>query len=82
MEKKRGGAILIRLYFNKHGERPWSVDEGPGTPEQTFVGVSIHVGGRTMIDLTKLGSSNEPAAWIKFHGNVRCYGDGEFADIV
>lgn len=29
----------IRLYFNRHGELPWSIDKGPGTKELQFAEV-------------------------------------------
>jgi hypothetical protein len=35
---------MLRLYFNKRGDRPWSIDSGPGTEEFTFVEVFVLAG--------------------------------------
>ena len=35
--------MTLRLFFNRHGELPWSIDSGIGTTEQYFRHVSIEV---------------------------------------
>ncbi len=62
---------MIRLYFNswKTGEKPWSLDEGPGTSEQTADIVQLrNVIGEVKSDPSKRGSKTEPAAWIEIIG--------------
>ena len=59
---------MIRLYFNQHGDKPWSVDEGPGTQEHTFKVVNISRGlARTVYNRDLQGSQTEPCAWIEFY---------------
>ena len=57
---------MIRLYFNTHGDKPWSVDAGPGTPEKTFAVVHVRVPGVAVYDGTLRGSQVAPCAWIEF----------------
>lgn len=57
---------MLRLYFNKRGDRPWSIDQGTDTPEQTFVEVFVAVIGTTRFDPSHLGSLAAPCAWLEF----------------
>jgi hypothetical protein len=61
---------MIRLYFNKHGERPWSVDQGTQATEKTFWEVKIHAEGFSRYEPLKPGQSSHlvPCAWIQFPG--------------
>lgn len=64
---------MIRLYFNKRGERPWSVDEGPGTEERTFSQVSIFdAHGITRYDPAAGDNKETPTAWIEFPCGYLC----------
>lgn len=60
---------MIRLYFNRRGGLPWSVDEGSGTPEQLFARVAVGpVYGNTIYKpLNPDQDKNEiPCAWIEY----------------
>lgn len=60
---------MLRLYFNRCGPLPWSVDEGPGTAQRLFVEVRIGVAqGRTVYEaLTPEQDPNEvPCAWVEY----------------
>ena len=60
---------MLRLYFNRHGELPWSIDEGPGTPERQFKDIVISgVYGEAVYEPLKAGDDpqKQPCAWIEF----------------
>jgi hypothetical protein len=57
---------MIRLYFNKRGGEPWSIDCGPGTPESTHGRVLIETDGRAVYDPKAGDNQNTPTAWIEF----------------
>lgn len=61
---------MIRLFFNRHGDRPWSVDNGPGTPERTFKQVLTSALGKTVYRPLTPGEDPEevPRAWIEYDG--------------
>ena len=59
----------IRLYFNRRGQLPWSVDEGAGTHERLFATVAIGaVGGVTIYATLEPNQSptETPCAWIEY----------------
>ena len=61
---------VLRVYFNRHGGRPWSVDMGTGTPESLFTDVVLsHASGLTTYRPLKDGENptEVPCAWIEFH---------------
>jgi hypothetical protein len=60
--------LMVRLYFNRHGQRPWSVDNGPGTPEQTFKEVRLKAQGRVVYRPLAFGEdpAEVPQAWVEF----------------
>jgi hypothetical protein len=58
---------VIRVYFNKRGPRPWSVDKGTGTKELTFKSVSLQAANGIALFDPKAGDNlNSPTAWIEF----------------
>ena len=62
---------MIRLYFNSSatGERPWSVDHGEGTPEETVNSVIIsECDADTRLD--KDAPSGRPTGWIEVKGSI------------
>lgn len=75
---------MIRLYFNRHGDKPWSVDSGPGTQEQQFVEVCCRVGVLGITAYRALETGEDPAvfpcAWVQFPGCVSI-GNGAYAVI-
>ena len=74
--------LMLRLYFNQHGDLPWSVDEGPGTPEQQFVSVEILICGETKYDVSQRGSANTVCAWIEYTGATLWAGEERTARIL
>jgi hypothetical protein len=61
---------MIRLYFNRHGDLPWSVDSGPGTKEFKFKVVRIAPGIRDVVTMYRplLPDQNPeelPCAWLQ-----------------
>lgn len=71
---------VVRLYFNKHGKRPWSVDYGPGTEERTFQHVTVSWTGTTVYR-PGTGDDNTPCAWIEYQGAM-VIDSGDSASIV
>ena len=73
----------IRIYFNKRGPLPWSVDQGIGTPEYQVLAVTMdHVNGRLIHQPEAGDNVGTPTAWIEAKGwasirNERCYVRGE-----
>jgi hypothetical protein len=58
---------VVRLYFNRHGEKPWSVDFGPGTTEyQTERVVVNDVSGYSVYAPDAGDNKITPTAWIIF----------------
>jgi hypothetical protein len=58
--------MTVRVYFNKRGALPWSVDSGPGTEEfQTGASVDIRLPSRTMFDPSAGDDENTPTAWVE-----------------
>lgn len=57
---------MVRLYFNKRGERPWSLDSGPGTTESTYAQVDIiGAAGVTRFEPNAGDNEKTPTAWIE-----------------
>lgn len=55
----------MRIYFNKQGDRPWSVDDGPMTPERTYKEIRfLNVVGLFVSSLTAGDNINTPTAWF------------------
>lgn len=63
---------MLRLYFNRRGPLPWSVDRGPGTEEFTFKKVILQGRGRTVYTPLAPGEDPEavPCAWIELDGGI------------
>jgi hypothetical protein len=61
-----GVESVIRLYFNKRGELPWSTDNGPGTVERTHRRVLISAPGICVSKPEAGDNKNTPTAWIVF----------------
>ena len=57
---------IIRLYFNKGGALPWSVDTGIGTKEYNAVWVEIQAYGRTVYASDAGDNVKTPTAWLQF----------------
>ena len=57
---------LIRLYFNRRGELPWSIDTGPGTEEIQTGAVVTLATGKTVFAPEAGDNENSPTAWIEF----------------
>lgn len=58
---------MLRLYFNKRGDLPCSVDEGKGTPEQLYADVAIrNAWATTHYDPTVTDRENQPCFWLEF----------------
>jgi hypothetical protein len=57
---------MIRLYFNRRCEKPWSIDRGPGTEESIFREVLVRAEGRTIFSPESGDNLNAPTAWIQF----------------
>lgn len=56
---------LIRVYFNKHGDKPWSVDFGVGTKEYTVKQIFLYsVFGHTIYAPDKGDDLNTPTAFL------------------
>lgn len=59
----------IRLYYNKRGPLPWSVDEGVDTEEKQVKEVLVlEVNGHTRVDFTfdTVCFPDRPSAWMEF----------------
>jgi hypothetical protein len=58
---------MIRLYFNKRGELPWSVDTGPGTKEYQTKQVAVLCSCLTKTRKLKPheGPDEVPSAWLE-----------------
>jgi len=54
---------MIRLYFNEHGERPWSVDKGTADTEETYSEVIFE----SSIGKAMYKPGEVPCAWIEFN---------------
>lgn len=61
---------VVRLYYNKSGPFPWSVDEGGGDSEQQVKEVLIMgVNGHTReAACTPKDPERMPAAWLEYPG--------------
>lgn len=56
----------MRIYFNKQGDRPWSVDDGPMTPEDTYPSIELHgVSGKFVYEEKAGDNINMPTAWFQ-----------------
>jgi hypothetical protein len=73
---------MLRLYFNKRSEKPWSVDRGEGTPEFQFSHVDIECRGSTVQAsfMECAVPDDRPVVWIQFDGKLLV--DGVTAIIV
>jgi len=58
---------MIRLYFNRRCAQPWSLDNGPGTPELTCAHVIVSAPGLTMYDASQT-DPDQACAWVEFEG--------------
>ncbi len=61
---------MVRLYFNRHGAKPWSLDRGDGTPESQVTKVYAHwVALESCCVPLAAGDDPEvkPCAWIEFY---------------
>ncbi|MFZ1008968.1 MAG: hypothetical protein WAN65_19160 [Candidatus Sulfotelmatobacter sp.] len=73
---------MLRLYFNRRVDRPWSIDSGPGTEERTFEDVYCNGFAKTRFDPDKLGSQDFPCAWLEFtHALIDITSGGKVATI-
>jgi hypothetical protein len=73
---------LLRLYFNRRGDRPWSIDRGPGTEECTFEDVNVFGAAFTRFDPEKIGNENFPCAWLEYtYAIVEVTNNGRVATI-
>jgi len=74
---------MLRLYFNNHGDLPWSIDQGTIETEQHYKLVLIDgsAAGYTVYELTA-DNVQEPKAYIRFPSakliqvNEHVYGPG------
>jgi hypothetical protein len=64
---------MIRLYFNRRGQRPWSIDSGAGTEERSFKRVDVETTGKTKFDPRNVGSEDFPCAWLEFENAMAMY---------
>jgi hypothetical protein len=56
---------VIRVYFNRHGTNPWSVDFGVGTKEYIAAQVIFHnISGNTIYAPDDGDNINTPIAFI------------------
>lgn len=63
-----------RVYFNRRGEFPWSVDKGPGTTElQTKKVTFDRVSAEAHLDPSAGDNERSPTAWFLLK-NVRMGG--------
>ena len=71
----------LRLYFNRHGRLPWSVDEGAGTRERLFATVAIGAVEGVTIYAALEPNQNQtetPCAWIEYRNcEVATSGSGD-----
>lgn len=58
---------MIRLYFNQHGDKPWSIDRGFDTPETICKYVSVDAPGECMY---KPDAQDGVKAWVQFNAAV------------
>lgn len=58
--------MSIRVYFNKHGALPWSVDSGPGTMEYQTEFVVTLVPGTSQYGPTAGDNKDTPTAWFEY----------------
>ena len=57
-----------RLYFNKAGKLPWSVDAGTGTREYQTPMITLRaVPGRTVFEPKAGDNKAIPTAWLEFY---------------
>jgi len=56
---------LVRVYFNKRGGLPWSVDTGSGTEEFQTGAVNIRCHSQTVYDTKAGDDENTPTAWLE-----------------
>lgn len=69
---------LARVYFNRHGPLPWSVDSGPGTPEMQTQSVTMLAAySETVYDPSAGDNIDTPTAWIEVRGRVEIEQRGE-----
>lgn len=57
---------MIRLYFNKRGQLPWSIDSGPGTTEKSYRTIHTIAHGVSRFRAGVPLSETEPVAWVEF----------------
>lgn len=57
---------MVRLYFNRRCEKPWSLDHGDGTPETQVEKVHVLAVGNTETNFTETDRENKPCSWVEF----------------
>lgn len=70
---------MVRLYFNKRGELPVSVDTGDGTREYSFQEVTLFgVEGKSVYDPISecMTPEDKPIFWIEFLDAILIRSDG------
>jgi hypothetical protein len=75
--------VTLRLYFNRCGGKPWSVDAGDGSPEFQFAAVKVGYVGTTVYKPLAIdrNPAEVPCAWIEFE-NAQLLVTGESAAIL
>jgi hypothetical protein len=69
--------ISFRVYFNRSGELPWSVDSGAGTQESTVTSFKLNgVYAESHFDPSAGDNENTPTAWITVSNAVMSQIDG------
>lgn len=69
--------MTVRLYFDKRAKKPWSLDEGTGTPERNYSSIIIDQGVAGITKYTGPKPSDQvPVAWIQFtNAAIQEHGD-------
>lgn len=56
----------FRIYYNRRGDLPWSIDEGSIETEQQFASLRLDgVDFTTFTDFTETDRENKPVAWLE-----------------
>jgi hypothetical protein len=68
----------VRLYFNRAGDKPWSLDSGPGTKELQVNQVSLrNIAGRAIFSPASGDNLATPTAWLELYDCEVALVDGE-----
>lgn len=67
----------FRIYANREGDFPWSIDSGTQADEVTVRDITFcDVGGYTMTDFTATRTEDSPKWWIVVHrASLEIFGD-------